>query len=98
MFVLCLFGSVVLYTSNGNPSSPSLQVHRNDVTVVVFFIMPAKTNNFNVESLKGQAVRKQLWYVLLCLLLIKFIYLYSVKGRQIEIIVSLCSVPSAVKF
>uniref|UniRef100_A0A8C6V5B1 Glycogen [starch] synthase n=1 Tax=Neogobius melanostomus TaxID=47308 RepID=A0A8C6V5B1_9GOBI len=32
-----------------------------DVTVVVFFIMPAKTNNFNVESLKGQAVRKQLW-------------------------------------
>lgn len=40
------------------------QVHKNDVTVVVFFIMPAKTNNFNVESLKGQAVRKQLWYVL----------------------------------
>lgn len=40
------------------------QLHRNDMTVVVFFIMPAKTNNFNVESLKGQAVRKQLWYVL----------------------------------
>ncbi|XP_051247992.1 glycogen [starch] synthase, liver [Dicentrarchus labrax] len=38
-----------------------LRVHRNDVTVIVFFIMPAKTNNFNVESLKGQAVRKQLW-------------------------------------
>ncbi|XP_061769167.1 glycogen [starch] synthase, liver isoform X2 [Nerophis ophidion] len=38
-----------------------LRVHRNDITVVVFFIMPAKTNNFNVESLKGQAVRKQLW-------------------------------------
>ncbi|XP_007577217.1 glycogen [starch] synthase, liver isoform X2 [Poecilia latipinna] len=38
-----------------------LRVHRNDLTVVVFFIMPAKTNNFNVESLKGQAVRKQLW-------------------------------------
>ncbi|AWO97851.1 putative glycogen [Scophthalmus maximus] len=38
-----------------------LRVHRNDVTVVVFFIMPAETNNFNVESLKGQAVRKQLW-------------------------------------
>ncbi|TST22540.1 Glycogen [starch] synthase, muscle [Bagarius yarrelli] len=36
-------------------------VHKSDVTVVVFFIMPAKTNNFNVESLKGQAVRKQLW-------------------------------------
>ncbi|XP_072000872.1 glycogen [starch] synthase, liver-like [Engystomops pustulosus] len=38
-----------------------LRVHRSDVTVVVFFIMPAKTNNFNVETLKGQAVRKQLW-------------------------------------
>ncbi|XP_026092332.1 glycogen [starch] synthase, liver-like [Carassius auratus] len=38
-----------------------LRVHKNDFTVVVFFIMPAKTNNFNVESLKGQAVRKQLW-------------------------------------
>ncbi|CAJ1055729.1 glycogen synthase%2C liver [Cheilinus undulatus] [Xyrichtys novacula] len=38
-----------------------LRVHRHDMTVVVFFIMPAKTNNFNVESLKGQAVRKQLW-------------------------------------
>ncbi|KAK2895117.1 glycogen [starch] synthase, liver isoform X2 [Channa argus] len=38
-----------------------LRVHRNDMTVVVFFIMPAKTNNFNVESLRGQAVRKQLW-------------------------------------
>lgn len=38
-----------------------LRVHRNDMTIVVFFIMPAKTNNFNVESLKGQAVRKQLW-------------------------------------
>lgn len=41
------------------------QLHRSDVTVVGFFIMPAKTNNFNVESLKGQAVRKQLWYVTL---------------------------------
>uniref|UniRef100_A0AAR2JY07 Glycogen [starch] synthase n=1 Tax=Pygocentrus nattereri TaxID=42514 RepID=A0AAR2JY07_PYGNA len=40
-----------------------LRVHKSDVTVVVFFIMPAKTNNFNVESLKGQAVRKQLWCV-----------------------------------
>ncbi|XP_075913404.1 glycogen [starch] synthase, muscle [Petromyzon marinus] len=38
-----------------------LKVNRCDVTVVVFFIMPAKTNNFNVETLKGQAVRKQLW-------------------------------------
>ncbi|NXB22423.1 GYS2 protein, partial [Rhagologus leucostigma] len=38
-----------------------LRVHKSDVTVIVFFIMPAKTNNFNVETLKGQAVRKQLW-------------------------------------
>ncbi|KAG8138439.1 hypothetical protein E2320_004340 [Naja naja] len=38
-----------------------LRVHRSDVTVIVFFIMPANTNNFNVETLKGQAVRKQLW-------------------------------------
>uniref|UniRef100_A0A8C0FZ48 Glycogen [starch] synthase n=1 Tax=Chelonoidis abingdonii TaxID=106734 RepID=A0A8C0FZ48_CHEAB len=38
-----------------------LRVNGSQVTVVTFFIMPARTNNFNVESLKGQAVRKQLW-------------------------------------
>lgn len=38
-----------------------LQVNHSDVTVIAFFIMPARTNNFNVETLKGQAVRKQLW-------------------------------------
>ncbi|XP_069867663.1 glycogen [starch] synthase, liver [Dipodomys merriami] len=38
-----------------------LKLHKSNVTVVVFFIMPAKTNNFNVETLRGQAVRKQLW-------------------------------------
>uniref|UniRef100_A0A8D2KXR8 Glycogen [starch] synthase n=1 Tax=Varanus komodoensis TaxID=61221 RepID=A0A8D2KXR8_VARKO len=32
-----------------------LRVHRSDITVIVFFIMPAHTNNFNVETLKGQA-------------------------------------------
>ncbi|KAK2726393.1 glycogen [starch] synthase-like [Artemia franciscana] len=31
-----------------------------DVTVLAFIILPAKTNNFNVESLKGQAVAKSL--------------------------------------
>uniref|UniRef100_A0A672GCK8 Glycogen [starch] synthase n=1 Tax=Salarias fasciatus TaxID=181472 RepID=A0A672GCK8_SALFA len=36
-------------------------VNHSDVTVIAFFIMPARTNNFNVETLKGQAVRKQLW-------------------------------------
>jgi glycogen(starch) synthase len=30
------------------------------VTVVAFVIMPAKTNNFNVEALRGQAVVKNL--------------------------------------
>uniref|UniRef100_A0A8C4VNM6 Glycogen [starch] synthase n=1 Tax=Gopherus evgoodei TaxID=1825980 RepID=A0A8C4VNM6_9SAUR len=43
-----------------------LRVHRSDVTVIVFFIMPTKTNNFNVETLKGQAVRKQLWDTAQC--------------------------------
>uniref|UniRef100_A0AAJ7SU44 Glycogen [starch] synthase n=1 Tax=Petromyzon marinus TaxID=7757 RepID=A0AAJ7SU44_PETMA len=38
-----------------------LQTSLRDVTVVAFLIMPAQTNNFNVETLKGQAVRKQLW-------------------------------------
>ncbi|XP_062928454.1 glycogen [starch] synthase, liver isoform X2 [Mobula hypostoma] len=38
-----------------------LRVQKCDLTVVVFFIMPAKTLNFNIETLKGQAVRKQLW-------------------------------------
>ncbi|GAA6079030.1 glycogen [starch] synthase, muscle isoform X1, partial [Tachysurus ichikawai] len=38
-----------------------LRVNHSQVTVIVFFIMPARTNNFNVETLKGQAVRKQLW-------------------------------------
>uniref|UniRef100_A0A674NQ41 Glycogen [starch] synthase n=1 Tax=Takifugu rubripes TaxID=31033 RepID=A0A674NQ41_TAKRU len=38
-----------------------LRVSHSDLTVIAFFIMPARTNNFNVETLKGQAVRKQLW-------------------------------------
>lgn len=37
----------------------------SEQTVVAFFIMPARTNNFNVETLKGQAVRKQLWSAIL---------------------------------
>lgn len=41
--------------------SPLPQVNSSEQTVVAFFIMPARTNNFNVETLKGQAVRKQLW-------------------------------------
>lgn len=40
---------------------PRPQVNGSEQTVVAFFIMPARTNNFNVETLKGQAVRKQLW-------------------------------------
>uniref|UniRef100_A0A672KY01 Glycogen [starch] synthase n=1 Tax=Sinocyclocheilus grahami TaxID=75366 RepID=A0A672KY01_SINGR len=38
-----------------------LRVNHSEVTIIAFFIMPARTNNFNVETLKGQAVRKQLW-------------------------------------
>ena len=30
------------------------------MTVVAFMIFPARTNNFNVESLRGQAIAKQL--------------------------------------
>lgn len=36
------------------------QVSNSDVTVVAFLIFPTKTNNFNVESLRGQAVTKSL--------------------------------------
>lgn len=37
-----------------------LQASKSDVTVVAFLIFPAKTNNFNVESLRGHAVTKSL--------------------------------------
>ncbi|KAJ7360058.1 Glycogen [starch] synthase, liver [Desmophyllum pertusum] len=37
-----------------------LKASGTDVTVVAFLIFPAKTSNFNVDSLKGQAVTKQL--------------------------------------
>ena len=30
------------------------------MTVVAFMIFPARTNNYNVESLRGQAIAKQL--------------------------------------
>jgi glycogen(starch) synthase len=37
-----------------------LKSTRSDVTVVAFLIFPARTNNFNVDSLRGQAIAKQL--------------------------------------
>ncbi len=37
-----------------------LKATGSDVTVVVFMIFPTKTSNFNVESLRGQAIAKQL--------------------------------------
>ncbi|GLV37040.1 Glycogen synthase [Carabus blaptoides fortunei] len=37
-----------------------LKAGHSDVTVVAFMIFPAKTNNFNVESLRGHAVTKSL--------------------------------------
>lgn len=33
-----------------------LKTSRSDLTVVAFLIFPARTNNFNVESLRGHAV------------------------------------------
>lgn len=36
------------------------QSANSEVTVVAFLIFPAKTNNFNVDSLRGQAIAKQL--------------------------------------
>lgn len=33
---------------------------KSDITVVAFLIFPARTNSFNVDSLKGQAITKQL--------------------------------------
>lgn len=38
----------------------STDPRNKDVTVVAFIIYPAASNSFNVESLKGQAVCKQL--------------------------------------
>ena len=37
-----------------------LKVANSDVTVVAFFIFPARTHSFNIDSLKGQAISKQL--------------------------------------
>ena len=37
-----------------------MQSENSDVTVVAFLIFPTRTNNFNVESLRGQAIAKQL--------------------------------------
>ncbi|XP_012057060.1 PREDICTED: glycogen [starch] synthase [Atta cephalotes] len=37
-----------------------LKTSRPDLTVVAFLIFPARTNNFNVESLRGHAVTKSL--------------------------------------
>lgn len=37
-----------------------LQSAHPDITVVAFMIFPTKTNNFNVESLRGHAVTKSL--------------------------------------
>ena len=36
------------------------QQANSDMTVIAFLIFPARTNNYNVESLRGQAISKQL--------------------------------------
>lgn len=37
-----------------------LKSAKSDMTVMAFLIFPARTNNFNVDSLRGQAIAKQL--------------------------------------
>ena len=37
-----------------------LKSSNSKVTVVAFLIFPTRTNSFNVETLKGQAITKQL--------------------------------------
>lgn len=37
-----------------------LKVSKSECTVIAFLVFPAKTNNFNVDSLRGQAIAKQL--------------------------------------
>lgn len=37
-----------------------LKAAGTDITVIVFLIFPTQTNNFNVDSLRGQAIAKQL--------------------------------------
>lgn len=39
-----------------------LKTSKPDVTVVAFLIFPARTNNFNVESLRGHAVSKMIYF------------------------------------
>jgi len=37
-----------------------LQQNNSDITVVAFIIMPGITNNYNVESIEGQSVRREI--------------------------------------
>jgi len=37
-----------------------MQSENSEMTVIAFLIFPTRTNNFNVESLRGQAIAKQL--------------------------------------
>lgn len=37
-----------------------LQSENSEMTIVAFLIFPTQTSNFNVESLRGQAISKQL--------------------------------------
>ncbi|KAI9136655.1 glycogen synthase [Paraphysoderma sedebokerense] len=51
---------VDMYLEGLNRLNDRLKAYNSPVTVVAFVIMPAATNNFAVEALKGQAVIKQL--------------------------------------
>lgn len=50
----------LLFTLSHSLSVSPLKVCNSDITVVAFLIFPAPTNSFNVASLKGQAITKQL--------------------------------------
>lgn len=46
-----------------------LKTSRPDLTVVAFLIFPARTNNFNVESLRGHAV-SHYYFLISCIILV----------------------------
>jgi hypothetical protein len=37
-----------------------LKRDKSDITIVAFIIMPGQTNNYNVESIKGQSIRREI--------------------------------------
>lgn len=60
-FIRALLDIVLLYRRvTAFLTEKSFQSANSDMTVVAFLIFPARTENFNVESLRGHAVTKSL--------------------------------------